>query len=32
MYEAKNKRADHIHPLSVAIENGKLVELEGQPA
>ena len=31
MYEAKNKRADHIHPLSVAIENGQLVELEGHP-
>ena len=31
MYEAKNERADHIHPLSVAIENGRLVELEGQP-
>jgi diguanylate cyclase (GGDEF)-like protein len=32
MYEAKNKRADHIHPLSVAIENGKLVELDPVPS
>jgi diguanylate cyclase (GGDEF)-like protein len=32
MYEAKSERADHIHPLSVAIENGKLVEMEGHPA
>jgi diguanylate cyclase (GGDEF)-like protein len=32
MYEAKNERADHIHPLSVTIENGRLVELEGHPA
>jgi len=31
MYEAKNKRADHIHPLSVAIEGGKLVELDPVP-
>src|ERR1043165_3221604 len=31
MYEAKNKRADHIHPLSVAIENGKMVEMEPVP-
>jgi len=28
MYEAKQERADHIHPLSVRIENGTLVELE----
>ena len=32
MYEAKNERADHIHPLSVRIENGSLVELEEHPA
>jgi len=32
MYEAKQKRADHIHPLSVRIENGMLVELEEHPA
>jgi diguanylate cyclase (GGDEF)-like protein len=31
MYEAKHKRADHIHPLSVRIEHGMLVDLE-QPA
>jgi diguanylate cyclase (GGDEF)-like protein len=30
MYEAKHERADHIHPLSVRIENGSLVELEEQ--
>jgi len=28
MYEAKHERADHIHPLSVAIEGGRLVEME----
>jgi PleD family two-component response regulator len=32
MYEAKNRRADHIHPLSVAIENGRLVEMESVPS
>jgi len=32
MYEAKNKRADHIHPLSVAIEGGQLVELDPVPS
>lgn len=32
MYEAKHERADHIHPLSVRIENGALVELEEHPA
>ncbi len=32
MYEAKNKRADHIHPLSVAIEGGQLVELNPVPS
>jgi len=31
MYEAKHERADHIHPLSVRIENGMLVELEEHP-
>jgi diguanylate cyclase (GGDEF)-like protein len=31
MYEAKHKRADHIHPLSVRIENGQLVELDEHP-
>jgi hypothetical protein len=31
MYEAKHERADHIHPLSVRIENGTLVELEQHP-
>jgi hypothetical protein len=31
MYEAKHNRADHIHPLSVRIENGALVELEEHP-
>jgi diguanylate cyclase (GGDEF)-like protein len=31
MYEAKHERADHIHPLSVRIENGALVELEEHP-
>jgi diguanylate cyclase (GGDEF)-like protein len=31
MYEAKHERADHIHPLSVRIENGTLVELEEHP-
>ena len=31
MYEAKQERADHIHPLSVRIENGALVELEEHP-
>jgi diguanylate cyclase (GGDEF)-like protein len=31
MYEAKNERADHIHPLSVRIENGSLVELAEHP-
>jgi diguanylate cyclase (GGDEF)-like protein len=31
MYEAKNERADHIHPLSVKIENGTLVELAEHP-
>ncbi len=32
MYEAKHEQADHIHPLSVRIENGTLVELEEHPA
>jgi hypothetical protein len=32
MYEAKQTRADHIHPLSVRIENGALVELNEHPA
>jgi len=32
MYEAKHERADHIHPLSVRIENGALVELQDHPA
>ena len=31
MYEAKHERADHIHPLSVRIEKGALVELEEHP-
>ena len=31
MYEAKHERADHIHPLSVRIENGSLVELAEHP-
>ena len=31
MYEAKHQQADHIHPLSVRIENGSLVELEEHP-
>jgi hypothetical protein len=32
MYEAKSARADHIHPLSVAIESGKLVEMQSVPS
>ena len=32
MYEAKHERADHIHPLSVRIDEGRLVELDGHPA
>jgi len=32
MYEAKSARADHIHPLSVAVENGKLVEMQSVPS
>jgi diguanylate cyclase (GGDEF)-like protein len=32
MYEAKHERADHIHPLSVRIENGALVQLPEHPA
>ncbi len=32
MYEAKSERADHIHPLSVTIENGKMVELDPVPS
>ena len=31
MYEAKHKGADHIHPLSVRIENGMLIELSEHP-
>src|SRR6266550_4671033 len=31
MYEAKHEQADHIHPLSVRIENGALVDLEEHP-
>jgi PleD family two-component response regulator len=31
MYEAKQERADHIHPLSVRIDNGMLVELQDAP-
>src|ERR1041384_690697 len=31
MYEAKHEQADHIHPLSVGIENGTLVELQEHP-
>ncbi|PYR62613.1 MAG: hypothetical protein DMF87_16245 [Acidobacteria bacterium] len=31
MYEAKHEQADHIHPLSVRIENGSLVQLEEHP-
>jgi len=31
MYEAKHERADHIHPLSVRIDEGRLVELDEHP-
>jgi GGDEF domain-containing protein len=32
MYEAKSERANHIYPLSVRIEDGKLVELASHSA
>jgi GGDEF domain-containing protein len=32
MYEAKSERANHIYPLSVRIEDGKLVELASRSA
>ena len=31
MYEAKSEQANHIYPLSVRIESGRLVELEEHP-